>query len=200
MSFRSNVLYDCRCARDAAARPDKSVIESFNIDRLLDISLVDCMRTSFALYRDRQGPAFGGVGWIHVKSRDRIDFFEIFAFSVTEAIFRGREGVCGLRSRAARQTETAMASLSARPSAISQFVLVRYRLGKPPPVSPCDRRSQGCVAGPAIVLVFACQAALTSIFFAPFCASAVFGTVTLRTPFLNDASILSASIPSGRPK
>jgi len=44
------------------------------------------------------------------------------------------------------------------------------------------------------------QAALTSIFLAGFCASAVFGSITLRTPFLKEASILSASTPSGRPK
>ena len=44
------------------------------------------------------------------------------------------------------------------------------------------------------------QVALTSIFLAGFCASTVFGSVTFSTPFLNAASILSASTPSGRPK
>jgi hypothetical protein len=42
--------------------------------------------------------------------------------------------------------------------------------------------------------------ALTLIFFAGFCASAVFGSVTLRIPFSNVASILSISTPSGRSK
>jgi hypothetical protein len=41
------------------------------------------------------------------------------------------------------------------------------------------------------------QAAFTVIFFAGFCASALFGIVTVRTPFLKLASILSASTPSG---
>src|SRR5260221_12436455 len=41
------------------------------------------------------------------------------------------------------------------------------------------------------------QAALTSIFFASFCASGFLGNVTLSTPFLKAASILSVSMPSG---
>ncbi len=41
------------------------------------------------------------------------------------------------------------------------------------------------------------QEALTSIFFAGFCASGFLGRVTVRTPFLNAASILSASTSSG---
>ena len=41
------------------------------------------------------------------------------------------------------------------------------------------------------------QAAFTVIFFAAFCASTLFGIVTVRTPFLKLASILSASTPSG---
>jgi hypothetical protein len=40
-------------------------------------------------------------------------------------------------------------------------------------------------------------AALTSIFFAGFCASAFLGSVSVSTPFLKLASILSASTPSG---
>lgn len=35
------------------------------------------------------------------------------------------------------------------------------------------------------------HAALMAIFFSAFCASLLFGTVTFRTPFLKDASILS---------
>ena len=41
------------------------------------------------------------------------------------------------------------------------------------------------------------QAAFTSIFLAAFCASTLFGSATLRTPFLKVASILSVSTPSG---
>jgi hypothetical protein len=44
------------------------------------------------------------------------------------------------------------------------------------------------------------QASLTSIFFAAFSASAVFGRVTVRTPFFKLASILSVSMPSGSRK
>lgn len=40
-------------------------------------------------------------------------------------------------------------------------------------------------------------AAFTSIFLAAFCASGFFGNVTVRTPFLKLASILSASTLSG---
>jgi hypothetical protein len=43
-------------------------------------------------------------------------------------------------------------------------------------------------------------AALMSIFFAGFCASAFFGSVTVSTPFLKLASILSVSTPSGTRK
>ena len=64
----------------------------------------------------------------------------------------------------------------------------------PRPVTELLRRS------PAIANGFADQAALTSIFFAGFCASAVFGNITFRTPFLKAASILSASTLSGRVK
>lgn len=41
------------------------------------------------------------------------------------------------------------------------------------------------------------QAFLMAIFFSLFCASGVFGKVTVSTPFLKPASILSASTPSG---
>jgi hypothetical protein len=41
------------------------------------------------------------------------------------------------------------------------------------------------------------QEALTSIFFSGFCASGFLGRVTVSTPFLKLASILSASTPSG---
>ena len=41
------------------------------------------------------------------------------------------------------------------------------------------------------------QAALTSIFFAAVCASGFFGNVTVSTPFLKLASILSVSTLSG---
>jgi hypothetical protein len=44
------------------------------------------------------------------------------------------------------------------------------------------------------------QAALTSIFFAGFCASAFLGNFTVSTPFLKIASILSASTLSGSSK
>ena len=44
------------------------------------------------------------------------------------------------------------------------------------------------------------QAALTSIFFAGFCASAFLGSFTVSTPFLKLASILSASTLSGNSK
>jgi hypothetical protein len=40
------------------------------------------------------------------------------------------------------------------------------------------------------------QATLTSIFFAAICASGFFGSVTVSTPFLKLASILSVSTPS----
>jgi hypothetical protein len=40
-------------------------------------------------------------------------------------------------------------------------------------------------------------AALTSIFFVSFCASGVLGSITVSTPFLKLASILSTSTPSG---
>jgi hypothetical protein len=43
------------------------------------------------------------------------------------------------------------------------------------------------------------QAFLIAIFFSLFCASVVFGSVTVSTPFLKFASILSASTPSGTP-
>src|SRR5208282_4420783 len=41
------------------------------------------------------------------------------------------------------------------------------------------------------------QAALTAIFFSAFCASVLFGSVTVSTPFLKLASILPVSTPSG---
>src|SRR6516225_489247 len=41
------------------------------------------------------------------------------------------------------------------------------------------------------------QATLTSIFFAAICASGFFGSVTVSTPFLKLASILSVSTPFG---
>jgi len=44
------------------------------------------------------------------------------------------------------------------------------------------------------------HASLMSIFFAAFCASAVFGRVTIKTPFFRLASILSVSMPSGSRK
>ncbi len=44
------------------------------------------------------------------------------------------------------------------------------------------------------------HAALTSIFFAGFCASGFFGSFTVSTPFLKFASILSGSILSGSSK
>src|SRR6516164_2920270 len=43
------------------------------------------------------------------------------------------------------------------------------------------------------------QAFLIAIFFSLFCDCAVFGSVTVSTPFLKFASILSASTPSGTP-
>src|SRR5262249_21372033 len=43
------------------------------------------------------------------------------------------------------------------------------------------------------------QTFLIAIFFSLFCACAVFGSVTVRTPFLKLASILSASTLSGTP-
>ena len=43
------------------------------------------------------------------------------------------------------------------------------------------------------------QAFLIAIFFSLFCACSVFGSVTVSTPFLKFASILSASTPSGTP-
>jgi hypothetical protein len=42
--------------------------------------------------------------------------------------------------------------------------------------------------------------ALMAIFFSAFCASAVFGSVIVSTPFLNFASILLVSTPSGTRK
>src|ERR1700730_7001544 len=44
------------------------------------------------------------------------------------------------------------------------------------------------------------HAVLMAIFFSLFCASGLFGSVTVSTPFLKCASILSASTPSGTPK
>jgi tripartite-type tricarboxylate transporter receptor subunit TctC len=41
---------------------------------------------------------------------------------------------------------------------------------------------------------------LVHVFFSAFCASAVFGSVTVRTPFLKLASTLSSSTPSGTGK
>jgi hypothetical protein len=43
------------------------------------------------------------------------------------------------------------------------------------------------------------HALLMAIFFSLFCASGLFGSVTVSTPFLKCASILSASTPSGTP-
>jgi hypothetical protein len=43
------------------------------------------------------------------------------------------------------------------------------------------------------------HAVLMAIFFSLFCASGLFGSVTVSTPFLKCASILSASTPSGTP-
>src|SRR6516164_7944845 len=43
------------------------------------------------------------------------------------------------------------------------------------------------------------QAFLIAIFFSLFCACGDFGSVTVSTPFLKFASILSASTPSGTP-
>src|SRR5579883_3555968 len=43
-------------------------------------------------------------------------------------------------------------------------------------------------------------AAFTAIFFSARCAAAVFGSVTVSTPFVNCATALSASIPSGTAK
>ena len=43
------------------------------------------------------------------------------------------------------------------------------------------------------------HALLMAIFFSLFRASGLFGSVTVRTPFLKCASILSASTPSGTP-
>jgi hypothetical protein len=44
---------------------------------------------------------------------------------------------------------------------------------------------------------YSTQPDLTSIFFAAFCDSAVFGSVTVSSPCLKLASILSVSTPSG---
>jgi len=44
------------------------------------------------------------------------------------------------------------------------------------------------------------HAVFTSIFFWAFCASALFGKVTVRTPLEKSAAILSWSTPSGRLK
>ncbi len=44
------------------------------------------------------------------------------------------------------------------------------------------------------------QAALTSIFLSGFCVPGILGSVTVNTPFLKVASILSASTPSGSVK
>jgi hypothetical protein len=46
----------------------------------------------------------------------------------------------------------------------------------------------------------ASQEAFTVIFFSAFCASDTFGSVTVSTPFLKLASILSVSTPSGTRK
>jgi hypothetical protein len=43
------------------------------------------------------------------------------------------------------------------------------------------------------------QAFLIAIFFSLLCTSVAFGSVTVSTPFLKFASILSASTPSGTP-
>jgi hypothetical protein len=66
-----------------------------------------------------------------------------------------------------------------------------------------SQAAEGCVAK-AAEAAFAgfdptIQAALIAIFFSLFWACSVFGSVTVSTPFLKFASILSASTPSGTP-
>ena len=52
---------------------------------------------------------------------------------------------------------------------------------------------------PTLQIPSTIQAFLIAIFFSLFCACSVFGIVTVSTPFLKFASILSASMPSGTP-
>jgi len=61
------------------------------------------------------------------------------------------------------------------------------------------KRAARCQAAPAMMPAErGCDHAfLIAIFFSLFWASAVFGNVTVSTPFLNCASILSVSTPSG---
>ena len=66
--------------------------------------------------------------------------------------------------------------------------------------TPEERRSRGTPRDLAAETESDQAAALTSIFFAGFCASAFFGSVTVSTPFLKLASILSVSTPSGMRK
>lgn len=84
-------------------------------------------------------------------------------------------------SPAARVSTTAFYGLPIKPSA--------HRAGnyRKRPTGPAALRKQ-------------LYAPFTSIFFCCFCASCVFGSVSVRTPFENSAAILSRSMPSGRAK
>jgi hypothetical protein len=64
---------------------------------------------------------------------------------------------------------------------------------------PVTRKGRGATTAMAAAAP-AYQPAFTSIFFCCFCASAVFGKVSVSTPLAKSALILSRSMPSGSEK
>jgi len=89
----------------------------------------------------------------------------------------------------------------------SRIGAATLKMGHPLPIGVMQRRNikkaPDLSPGVAFSLVEVTEAksidyaALTSIFLVGFCASGFLGSVTVRTPFLKVASILSGSTPSG---